>query len=158
MKNEIMNGVQGLPGTAEANTESSRENAQKVAKWGFHFCDTIVQNHSFPGRFLPQRNAKNAEIRAYVVFLCDLCDLSWQFIFGCGVNRAGPFAPFRGHSFGANSPGRLGFQAGSPRRLVPPQPGDGGSRFGEGGSNPVKVSQTDVAGQTLEQIYANTLS
>jgi len=25
--------------------------------------------------------------------LCDLCDLLWQFIFGCGVSRTG-FLPF----------------------------------------------------------------
>jgi len=32
MKNEITNGVQGLPGTAEANTQSSREDPQKARR------------------------------------------------------------------------------------------------------------------------------
>jgi hypothetical protein len=58
------------------------------------------------------------------------------------------FAPFRGHSVGTNSPGRLDFQAGSLRQ----------SRCGEGGANPVKVSQTDAAGQIPGQISANALS
>jgi hypothetical protein len=32
------------------------------------FCTAIVQNHAILTRFLPQRNVKNTEIRAYVVF------------------------------------------------------------------------------------------
>ncbi len=48
------------------------------------FCTAKVSNHAIPGRFLPQRNAKNAEIRTYVVFLCDPCVLLRPFNFGCG--------------------------------------------------------------------------
>jgi hypothetical protein len=34
----------------------------------FRLYPAIVRNHANPTRFLPQRNAKNAEIRTYVVF------------------------------------------------------------------------------------------
>ena len=43
---------------------------RKGAKSSFRIgvCIRIVRNQAIPTRFLPQRNAKNAEIRAYVLF------------------------------------------------------------------------------------------
>ena len=81
----------GIPPKTSRNLSSLRSFAFSCGQFSLGcsfaalwFCTAKVSNHAIPGRFLPQRNAKNAEIRTYVVFLCDPCVLLRPFHFGCG--------------------------------------------------------------------------
>jgi hypothetical protein len=48
MDEEIINGVQGLPGTAESEMEKGREKAQKAQEERFHFAAFAIFSGYFP--------------------------------------------------------------------------------------------------------------
>jgi len=97
----VSRAVVGVPpstSSPDTQTEYCREKAQEIAKWGLVFLYYNSAKSCFVNKiFAAKERKEHIDKNLCCLFFCDLCDLLWQFIFACGVSRAGPFALLGGY-------------------------------------------------------------